>query len=140
MIWESEFDSLLLFVRTFLFYFCIYMYLPIYTIIEIWSIIIINLFTLASKFGVKIKKHRKPGQNRKRTGPPAGPVLFRFCPGFRCFFLQQIWQNMWVKTAFNQIEEIFRCSSIRSQTLFFSCCCEVHFRHNYDKLFMALGR
>ncbi len=98
------------------------------------------------------------------------------------------WQNMWVKTAFYRIKEIFWCSdismfryfdvqifwcsdismfryfdvqifrcsdismfryfhvqifwcsSIRSQTLFFSCCCEVHFRHNYDKLFMALGR
>ncbi len=48
----------------------------------------IYLFTQASKFGVKRKKHQKPGQNRERTGPAAGPVIFRFCPEFQCFFLQ----------------------------------------------------
>jgi hypothetical protein len=62
------------------------MYLPIYTIIEIWSIIIINLFTLASKFGVKIKKHRKPGQNRKRTGPPPDQSFSGFAPAFDASF------------------------------------------------------
>jgi hypothetical protein len=42
----------------------------------------IYLFTQASKFGVKRKKHRKPGQNRKRTGPAADQSFSGFAPAF----------------------------------------------------------
>jgi hypothetical protein len=55
------------------------LYLPIYTSIEIWS---------------QKKEASKAGAKPEKDWSAAGPVLFRFCPGFRCFFLQHTYTEM----------------------------------------------
>jgi hypothetical protein len=91
VIWKSEFDLLVLFVRTFLFYFCIYIYIPIYTSIKIWSIIINTSIKIWSQKEVASKSRAKSG---KKTSPRTS-AFSGFCPGFWCYFLQQlhIYQN-----------------------------------------------